>query len=166
MGISPAAESFFLALAIQSTKMIFNIDKIDYGMRIYVIIRSCESPVADQAIDSSYKPTVLKEECMSIIQELIAQREALDKQIEEARRLAATTAIAQIKQLIAEHELTAADCGFKLIGAVPQPVPVRKAVAAKYRGPNGETWSGRGKAPNWLVNLELNGQHRNSFLVA
>ncbi|HOL63983.1 MAG TPA: H-NS histone family protein [Accumulibacter sp.] len=103
---------------------------------------------------------------MSIIQELIAQREALDKQIEEARRSAAATAIAQVKQLIAEHELSAVDCGFKIAGPTAQPMPVRKVVAVKYRGPNGETWSGRGKAPNWLVNLEANGQHRNSFLVA
>ncbi|MBL8399284.1 MAG: H-NS histone family protein [Candidatus Accumulibacter sp.] len=102
---------------------------------------------------------------MSSIQELIAQREALDKQIEEARRTAAAAAIAQVRQLIAEHELTAADCGFKSTAVLPQPAPLRKAVAVKYRGPNGETWSGRGKAPNWLINLETNGQHRTTFLV-
>ncbi|HMX23356.1 MAG TPA: H-NS histone family protein [Accumulibacter sp.] len=102
---------------------------------------------------------------MSSIQELIAQREALDKQIEEARRTAAAAAIAQVRQLVAEHDLSAADCGFKPTVFSPPPIPVRKAVAIKYRGPNGESWSGRGKAPNWLISLEANGQHRNTFLV-
>ena len=30
--------------------------------------------------------------------------------------------------------------------------------AAKYRGPNGEEWSGRGRTPNWLAALEAEGR--------
>ena len=37
--------------------------------------------------------------------------------------------------------------------------------AAKYRGPNGEEWSGRGRMPNWLVALEAEGRGREEFLV-
>ncbi len=46
---------------------------------------------------------------------------------------------------------------------------VRKAsapVAAKYRGPNGETWSGRGLMPKWLSALLAQGQTKESFSVA
>lgn len=38
-------------------------------------------------------------------------------------------------------------------------------VAAKYRGPNGETWSGRGRAPRWLADLEAKGQKRDRYAV-
>lgn len=39
-------------------------------------------------------------------------------------------------------------------------------VAAKYRGPNGETWSGRGLMPKWLSALVAQGQSKESFSVA
>ena len=46
---------------------------------------------------------------------------------------------------------------------------VRKAsapVAANYRGPNGESWSGRGLMPKWLSALVAQGQSKESFSVA
>ena len=39
-------------------------------------------------------------------------------------------------------------------------------VAAKYRGPNGETWSGRGLTPKWLATLVAQGQAKETFLIA
>jgi DNA-binding protein H-NS len=39
------------------------------------------------------------------------------------------------------------------------------AVAAKYRGPNGETWSGRGLTPKWLSILIAQGQSKESFAI-
>jgi len=45
---------------------------------------------------------------------------------------------------------------------------IRKAsapVAAKYRGPNGESWSGRGLMPKWLSALVAQGQSKESFSV-
>lgn len=38
-------------------------------------------------------------------------------------------------------------------------------VAAKYRGPNGETWSGRGLTPRWLSTLIAQGQSKDAFAV-
>jgi DNA-binding protein H-NS len=40
-----------------------------------------------------------------------------------------------------------------------------KKVAAKYRGPDGETWAGRGLAPRWLAALEAKGKKRETFLI-
>jgi DNA-binding protein H-NS len=37
--------------------------------------------------------------------------------------------------------------------------------AAKYRGPDGEEWSGRGRMPNWLAALEAEGRGREEFLI-
>jgi len=45
-------------------------------------------------------------------------------------------------------------------GAVKKPVP------PKYRHPEtGATWTGRGKAPLWIVEAEKNGQQRQQFLI-
>ncbi len=42
----------------------------------------------------------------------------------------------------------------------------RKSVPAKYRNPaTGETWTGRGKAPRWVVDAEASGQSRDQFLI-
>lgn len=38
-------------------------------------------------------------------------------------------------------------------------------VAAKYRGPNGEAWSGRGLTPRWLSTLIAQGQSKETFAV-
>lgn len=57
----------------------------------------------------------------------------------------------------------------KKAGAFDKPAKVSKkagvAVAAKYRGPNGETWSGRGLTPKWLAALIAQGQSKESFAV-
>ncbi|MBL8395841.1 MAG: H-NS histone family protein [Candidatus Accumulibacter sp.] len=103
---------------------------------------------------------------MATYKELLAQRALLEKQIEEARQAELADAIARARQLIVEHGLTASDLGFKMGGALTETiVKMRTPVAIKYRGPNGESWSGRGKAPNWLTSLEAQGRDRNEFLV-
>jgi len=38
-------------------------------------------------------------------------------------------------------------------------------VAPKFRGPNGEAWSGRGLMPRWLVALVAQGKTREDFAV-
>ena len=43
--------------------------------------------------------------------------------------------------------------------------PVGSKVPAKYRGPNGESWSGRGKQPRWLAALVAEGRTPAEFLI-
>ena len=38
-------------------------------------------------------------------------------------------------------------------------------VAAKYRGPNGEAWSGRGLMPRWLAALVAQGRTKEDFAI-
>ncbi|MFN4351171.1 MAG: H-NS family nucleoid-associated regulatory protein [Hylemonella sp.] len=38
-------------------------------------------------------------------------------------------------------------------------------VAAKYRGPSGETWSGRGLMPRWLAALVKQGRKKDDFAI-
>jgi len=40
------------------------------------------------------------------------------------------------------------------------------SVAAKYRGPNGETWSGRGLMPRWLAALVAKGRKKEEFAIS
>lgn len=39
------------------------------------------------------------------------------------------------------------------------------AVAAKYKGPNGETWTGRGLTPRWMADLLAQGRTKEEFLI-
>ena len=41
-----------------------------------------------------------------------------------------------------------------------------KPVAAKFRGPNGEVWSGRGLTPKWLAALVAQGRSKGEFAIA
>lgn len=86
---------------------------------------------------------------MDNYQELIAQKEALDKQIEAVRQADRAEAIAQAKRMVVFFGLSAAELGFA--SAVKRAKRVQKALPAKYFGPNGETWSGHGRAPKWLT---------------
>lgn len=38
-------------------------------------------------------------------------------------------------------------------------------VAAKFRGPKGETWSGRGLTPRWLAALVAQGSQKEDFAI-
>ena len=38
-------------------------------------------------------------------------------------------------------------------------------VAAKYKGPNGETWSGRGLMPRWMAALVAKGRSKEEFAI-
>jgi DNA-binding protein H-NS len=38
-------------------------------------------------------------------------------------------------------------------------------VAAKYRGPDGETWAGRGAMPRWMTAAIKEGKKREDFLI-
>ena len=99
---------------------------------------------------------------MSTLQELIAQKEALEKQIEATRHQAKAGAIAQVKQLMEQHGLSVSD----LKGSKKQVGGKGSKVAAKYRnGPTGETWSGRGLQPKWLKTLLQSGRKLEEFAV-
>ena len=96
---------------------------------------------------------------MSSIQDLIAQRETLDKQITELRQQQRSDAISQAQALIKDFELTQQDLFGGARGA--QKVKAVSKVAAKYRDPTtGKEWSGRGLPPNWLKN-----QDKTKFLI-
>lgn len=93
---------------------------------------------------------------MTSYKQLQAQIEQLQQQAEEARKNELSSAISQIKALMAEYGISASDLG---LSGKKKATRTRPALAAKYRNSaTGETWSGRGKAPKWM-NLKSKEQY-------
>ncbi len=96
------------------------------------------------------------------LSELLAQKDALERQIQAARSTAKANAIAQVRQLMSEHGLTTADLAQKSILRSPS----GKKVAAKYRDPvSGSTWTGRGLRPKWLTSALATGKSLTDFAI-
>ena len=47
----------------------------------------------------------------------------------------------------------------------PSKAASKRQVAVKYRDEKGNTWTGRGKTPRWLVEAEKSGKTREAFRV-
>lgn len=96
---------------------------------------------------------------MPTLQDLIAQREVIEKQIAEMRQLERSDAIGRVLTLIAAHGLTQQDLFGGARGA--QKIKAVGKVVAKYRDPaTGQEWTGRGKAPLWIA-----GKDRSLFAI-
>ena len=99
---------------------------------------------------------------MTTLQDLIAQKEALEAQIAAQRQSELAEAIAQVKSLVEAHGLTAADVFGSGARRAKAAEKVTNKVAAKYRDPvSGKTWSGRGLAPKWLA-----GKNKADYAIA
>ncbi|MDR0215998.1 MAG: H-NS histone family protein [Comamonas sp.] len=84
--------------------------------------------------------------------DLLAQRAALEQQIANARKAEVADVVQKIRGLVEAFGLTQDD-------VFPPARQKQKretgAVAPKYRDPvTGQTWSGRGKPPNWIKDQE------------
>jgi DNA-binding protein H-NS len=105
-----------------------------------------------------------KEITVATLQDLLAQKEALEKEIESTKRQHRAEAITKVRTLMSEYGLTAADLSGKGV-AKAAGASVNK-VAAKYRNTaTGETWSGRGLQPKWLKAALAAGRKIEDFLV-
>ena len=78
--------------------------------------------------------------------------------------------------VLAETRAKLAELGLTLEAALPTPASsgqggqgrkkrsdAGQPLAVKYRGPSGETWSGRGRIPKWLQTLKAEGLSREEF---
>ena len=86
--------------------------------------------------------------------DLIKQRELLEQKISEARQRELADAIAQVRSIVAEYDLSSNDV-FPAGRAVRVATAPTAKVAPKYRDPaTGQTWTGRGKPPKWIQNQD------------
>ena len=102
---------------------------------------------------------------MARLQELLAQKAALEKEIAETQREDRSNAIAQVRALMAQHNLSVADLSGRAAPARAAGGEGRK-VAPKYRNrATGDTWTGRGLQPNWLKAELERGRKLEDFAV-
>ena len=97
---------------------------------------------------------------MTTLQDLVTQRETLDKQISELKKEETANAIKQVQQLVKLYALTEQE----IFGSARVPGKEKKQradIESKYRDPaTGKEWTGRGLAPKWIRD-----QDRTQFLI-
>jgi DNA-binding protein H-NS len=100
---------------------------------------------------------------MAPLQELIAQRDQIEKLIQDKRHSDVAYAVASVNAMILEYGLTQEDIfGDARASKKERSTGSRAKVAAKYRDTfTGKEWSGRGLAPKWLQ-----GKNRDQYLIA
>jgi DNA-binding protein H-NS len=90
-----------------------------------------------------------------LYRELLAERAALEVQIEQVKNVEREAAITQIQELMVLYQISTNELSKK------RGPKTGAAVPPKYRDPDsGVTWSGRGKPPRWIA-----GKDRAAFEV-
>lgn len=90
----------------------------------------------------------------------------LQKQAEEIKAQEFNKTVQEIQAKMAAFGITLADLdGGKSRARKVTSAKSANPAPAKYRGPNGETWSGRGLMPRWLAALVAQGQSKESFAI-
>ena len=93
---------------------------------------------------------------MSTYLELLAQRAALETEIQTAKNEARNTALVEARRLVGEFDFSARE----IFGT--RKVRNRRSPPARYQDPDsGATWSGRGRPPAWIE-----GKDRQQFEIA
>jgi DNA-binding protein H-NS len=100
---------------------------------------------------------------MASYADLINQAQALMAQAEQVRKQELANVIADIKAKMKEFGITLEDLG----GTPGRKASASKSKApAKFRGPNGETWSGGpGRKPEWVKAVLAAGQNIEDFRI-
>ncbi|MDO8457264.1 MAG: H-NS histone family protein [Burkholderiaceae bacterium] len=119
---------------------------------------------------------------MSNLIELQSQIEKLQKQASDLKAKEFSSTVAEIRAKMQAYGITVKDLGAGKSGGKVKSVKGTKTakvgtakprkskvaglpVAPKFKGPNGETWSGRGLSPRWLSALIAQGQKKEDFAI-
>jgi len=108
---------------------------------------------------------------MPTYKELKAQADALMAEAEAARQNEMAEIIAGIQQQMKDYGITLQDLGAASASAghakaVRKEGSSRSKAPAKYRGPNGELWSGGpGRKPEWVRAVMAAGGNLNDHLI-
>jgi DNA-binding protein H-NS len=96
----------------------------------------------------------------------------LNKVSEAIEAVRIENATTRREALLAEFQEKAAALGLSLDDLMKKPqatkaknVRAKSKVAPKYRAPNGDEWTGRGRPPKWIAVLEAEGKRREDYLI-
>lgn len=92
---------------------------------------------------------------MSKLAEIQAKIAELKKEEEKIRKEERNKALQDIQQIMSAFGIKPSELKIEKNAGIP-----------KYRDANGNTWTGKGKAPSWIVSAEAAGQNRSHFLIA
>ncbi len=105
---------------------------------------------------------------MNNLIEIQNQIALLQKQAEEIKAQEFSKTVQEIQAKMEAFGITVADLeGNKNRPRKASGSPSKSSnpAPAKFRGPNGETWSGRGLMPRWLSALVAQGKTKESFAI-
>ncbi len=102
----------------------------------------------------------------SSFQQQLKDIEGLRQQVADRTDSLRAEAIKQVQEVIYLIGIKSTDLTFPDTPSV-KTKPTRRVnpVAPKYRGPNGQTWSGRGKTPVWMAEALERGAKKEDFLI-
>ena len=99
---------------------------------------------------------------MTTYSDIQKQISTLQEKAEKLRVSELESVINDIKSKIAEYNITANDLG---LSTKTKKVKNTEPVAPKYKNKKGETWSGRGRQPQWVKDIIDSGKSIDSFLI-
>ena len=101
---------------------------------------------------------------MASLKDLLAQKAAIEQEIEQTKKRERGDAVVKVRALMAEYGLTVADLGGK--AAAKGKSGGTGKVPAKYRNAStGDSWSGRGLQPRWLKAALASGKKLSDFVI-
>lgn len=92
------------------------------------------------------------------VADILAKMQAFNITVKQLRGAAAASGIQNLFSTAASNDGEKTTRKYKVKTARPP-------VEAKYRGPNGEEWSGRGLTPRWLSALIAQGRTKQDFFI-
>lgn len=110
------------------------------------------------------------DEDMLRLKKLEQQREALEAEIEDLKEKQKKPAIAEMVDTMIRLEIDPQNVLQAYRQQTGKSIPATRRTLgpapAKYQHPEtGQTWTGRGKAPRWLTDLEEQGNPRDKYLI-
>ena len=101
---------------------------------------------------------------MATLAEIQDQIHRLQQEAEQLRKNEIASAIAEIKSKIVQYGLSARDLGLDASARRGRSAHGRDGTAnARFIGPNGQTWSGFGRQPQWLRDALAAGKSKHDF---
>jgi DNA-binding protein H-NS len=104
-------------------------------------------------------------EYMSSYKQMLEKIADMQHEAEALRKQELASVISEVKNKIAEYGLSAADLGLSGGKTKGKSATGTGTVSIKYRDSHGNTWTGRGKQPRWLVQALSAGHKIEEFLV-
>ena len=114
---------------------------------------------------------------MNELVKLRQQIAEMEKQATELQKKNRPAVLAELREQMTAYGITAEELSRPAARATKPKTPLAKAASPakskkpavpspiKYRGPEGQGWTGRGTVPRWLNDLLTDGKVRDDFLI-